>query len=461
MKTFTPPALDESWPESAQAAHQQFSKQIELLNKAMDKLKRQLELDSTTSSKPPSTDEKKGKARRKRRSSGRSKGGQKGHTGSTRERLEPDEVIVCEPQAERCACGGEWIAREQKSLLQVTDLPEIKPHVREYHRACFDCPDCGQSTYADSKLPLGDSHFGPRIHALVLDLSLSCRLSHRQIRDHLKRSFNIKVSIGTISSMIERAGQLTQNLFEELKRWYQQDDRPKHVDETGWRIQGERTQLIGSLNGSAAIFQCSEKRKQPDVMSLIGDNLKQLIICDRALVYHGWENRQLCWAHVLRDFYCLETYPASQRQATALVKSAQALFKHFRAHQQGSLSTEAYLKNARQLRTKIKAALQRLEKIKIAEKPDGMVRSLLKHEAKLWTFLDHPSLCIHNNLQESALRPLVIKLKLSFGNDTEEGADRLAQLMSVVETLKRQGRDVLSWLVACFEGQPTSLIPSR
>ena len=130
MKTFTAPALDKAWPESAQATHQQFSKQIELLNKAMDKLKRQLELDSKTSSKPPSTDEKKGKARCKRRSSWRLRGGQKGYIGSTRERLEPDKVIVCEPQEERCSCSGEWVAREQKSVLQLIDLPEIKSHVR-------------------------------------------------------------------------------------------------------------------------------------------------------------------------------------------------------------------------------------------------------------------------------------------------------------------------------------------
>ena len=70
-------------------------------------------------------------------------------------------------------------------------------------------------------------------------------------------------------------------------------------------------------------------------------------------------------------------------------------------------------------------------------------------------------LCIHNNPQKSALYPLVIKCKLSFGNDTPKGADRVAQLMSVVEMLKHRGRDLLSWLVACFEGQPTSLIPSH
>jgi len=67
---------------------------------------------------------------------------------------------------------------------------------------------------------------------------------------------------------------------------------------------------------------------------------------------------------------------------------------------------------------------------------------------------------IHNNAQESALRSLVIKRKLSFGNDTVQGADRLAQLMSIIETLKRQGRDMYAWFITSFQGETTSLIPS-
>ena len=65
---------------------------------------------------------------------------------------------------------------------------------------------------------------------------------------------------------------------------------------------------------------------------------------------------------------------------------------------------------------------------------------------------------IHNNYQESALRPLVIKRKLSFGNDTAQGADRLTQLMSIIETLKRQRRDVYSWFICVLQGETTSLL---
>ena len=91
-----------------------------------------------------------------------------------------------------------------------------------------------------------------------------------------------------------------------------------------------------------------------------------------------------------------------------------------------------------------KPILVAFSEISVVKKPDGTARDLLEHEDQLWTFLQHPTMPIHNNAQESALRSLVIKRKLSFGNDTVQGAGRLTQLMSIIETLKRQGRDVCS-----------------
>jgi len=89
-----------------------------------------------------------------------------------------------------------------------------------------------------------------------------------------------------------------------------------------------------------------------------------------------------------------------------------------------------------------------------------MIRNLVKFEAQLWTCLQNPSMPIHNKQKELALRPLVLKCLISFGNDTVAGADRLAQLMSIIETLKRQGRDVCSWFISSFTGEASSLIPS-
>jgi len=460
------PKSDETWPESALAAHQvmtnyieKMGKQLKELTSAVDELQRQLKLNSKTSSKPPSSDRERRPPKTKKKSE-RAKGGQKGHKGSTRVLLEPDEVVNCKPIDAHCDCGGAWVERETFSRLQVTELPEVKPVVTEYRERCLSCERCGRETYAGARLPLGESRFGPRLHAVVVSLNLESRLSFRQIRALLKQSFNLSVSVGAISNMVKRAAQRTKQSFEELKSWFQADKQPKHVDETSWKIHGERTQLIGSLNSSAVLYQCSQHRKAEDIKRLIGVDLSQPIICDRAFVYHPWKLRQLCWAHTLRDFSCFDTYRKMRPHAKTLIKHVHRLFKLAKTYQSKQTSTEEYVSEASALRPRIKAILEAFSEISVAKKPDGTVRNLLEHEDQLWTFLQHPMMPIHNNAQESALRSLVIKRKLSFGNDTVQGADRLAQLMSIIETLKRQGRDVYSWLISSFQGETTSLIPS-
>jgi transposase len=66
-----------------------------------------------------------------------------------------------------------------------------------------------------------------------------------------------------------------------------------------------------------------------------------------------------------------------------------------------------------------------------------------------------------NNAAERALRHGVIWRKLSLGTASEAGSRFVERLLSVVETCRRRGESVASYLTACFVakrgGQP---IPS-
>ena len=53
-----------------------------------------------------------------------------------------------------------------------------------------------------------------------------------------------------------------------------------------------------------------------------------------------------------------------------------------------------------------------------------------------------------NNLAERALRGPVIGRRLSFGSNSEDGAEFTAIMYSVVGTLSMNGIDVLRWLKA-------------
>jgi hypothetical protein len=104
------PQSDPAWPKSAQEVVSQLSTLIllqseQLAHQAQEitHLKERLNQNSKNSGKPPFSDQKQKKSRQQRGKSEHKKGGQKGHTGTTRGLLTPDkigcffrEVLLCE-----------------------------------------------------------------------------------------------------------------------------------------------------------------------------------------------------------------------------------------------------------------------------------------------------------------------------------------------------------------------------
>lgn len=73
-----------------------------------------------------------------------------------------------------------------------------------------------------------------------------------------------------------------------------------------------------------------------------------------------------------------------------------------------------------------------------------LVKRLRRHEAELFTFLDHPEVPCDNNHAERQIRPAVIVRKNSYANGSAEAAETQAVLMSVFRTLKQRGHNPVS-----------------
>ena len=71
---------------------------------------------------------------------------------------------------------------------------------------------------------------------------------------------------------------------------------------------------------------------------------------------------------------------------------------------------------------------------------------MLKVFPAFWTFLRVPGMEPTNNAAERALRPAVLYRKISFGTQSSEGSRFVERMLTVVSTLRQQGRNVLSYL---------------
>jgi transposase len=75
------------------------------------------------------------------------------------------------------------------------------------------------------------------------------------------------------------------------------------MDETGWRTAGERRALWGVFDQRHAYLHVAAGRHEDHAKELLADT-KAIVTSDRWWAYSHLplKRRQLCWAHLKRDF---------------------------------------------------------------------------------------------------------------------------------------------------------------
>jgi len=475
------PAADwEATPASVKEALlkilQRFNERLESLEAENAQLKQQIvELEerqrrsSKNSSQPPSKD------------GFGTKGGQVSKPGARRRKPLKFKVIegkgerglyepeacraVHEVKAEVCRRCGERLSGvdEQPYRHQVVDVPEVKPDVVEYRLHELECEHCGTRTRA--QLPEGVSGrcYGVRVAGWVGLWSGEYRQSHRQVQGILREGFGIELSRGSINRIRQEVSEAVACAVGQAQEYVQQQP-VVHCDETGFAQENQDGQNPEQRQGwlwvlvspLVSVFVVALSRSQATAQQLLGAAFGGVLVSDRHRSY-GWvdpHQRQVCWAHLLRDFQAMAERPgASQEIGEALLCRGYRLFHWWHRVRDGTLSHEMFLPAIHQLRAGLLAELQAAANLPIAPKEKTplarTVRScaeLLKVEPALWTFVDTPGVEPTNNGAERALRPAVIWRYTSFGSQSQAGSEFVARILTVNASLQAQHRSILEFL---------------
>jgi transposase len=148
------------------------------------------------------------------------------------------------------------------------------------------------------------------------------------------------------------------------------------------------------------------------------------------------ERRQVCWAHLLRDFNRI-----AQRQGPAgrIGRRLQGLgLVMFRRRQQDRLHGPALAGVQRRVRAALQLGAHQMQCSRTAK----TCANVLKLWPALWSFTTNPILQPTNNAAEQALRSLVLKRKISGPTRSLRGDQFLSRGFSVHETCLRQGVDL-------------------
>jgi transposase len=439
---------------------------IEQLEAENRDLKARLGLNSSNSSKPPSTDPPNIKRKPPVPKSGRKRGGQPGHRRHERLLVPPhqvDEVVDCRPP--HCqSCAAPLVGNDvEPQRRQVAEIPPIRPHVTEYRLHTLTCRGCGDRTTGvpPSGTPAGA--FGPRLSAMVGLLSGVYRLGKRPVRQLLADLFGLSISTGMICKLQTRAAELLTPAYDELCRHVRtQND---HIDETGWREDKKRAWLWTVVAPLVTIFHIARSRGRDVVVQLLGPAFAKVATCDRWKAYGHLKRIQWCWAHLRRDFQAMIDRGGPGRPiGEALLEHSDQLFHWWHRVRDGTLSRTTFQTYVGWLRSAFRDDLERGVACGCA-KTAGTCRALLAHERRLWTFVRRKGVEPTNNVAERTVRHGVLWRKSSGGTDSVAGSRFVERILSVVATCRQQERNVWDYLTDCHRaalvGQPTpSLLPN-
>ena len=448
---------------------QQLTERVARQDDRIAQLERRLNRSSRNSSKPPSADLPTTLPRRGKDSSGRPQGAQPGHEGRGRPLLPAwaiDELIEHWP--EHCRCGhvfaaGERVAVSEPVRWQVEELPVISVKLTEHRCHRVRCPGCGCRRRAELPSEVGGSAFGPRYQAAVATLSMRNRISRRDLVELCEQLFSSRISTGTVDSILSRTAEALQKPHADLLGVLR-GVSAVNMDETGWRTAGERRALWGVFDQRHAYLHIASDRHEDHAKELLADT-KAIVTSDRwwAYAHLPLARRQLCWAHLKRDFAAhAEGLAAEKEFGEHGLALCERIFWAWEIFQNTSDRAELKL-TIRRLQREFKPIIVRYAAKRARNKYcRGMARNLLKAWPALWTFAAHPGVQPTNNHAERALRGAVIYRKLSLGSQSEGGERRIERLLSAHTTCRLQGRSLFTYLSNALDaharGDPVPLL---
>jgi transposase len=454
----TLPALShEVWertPPEAQAYIRALEARVATLEGMMQALQDQLNQTSRNSSRPPSSDPPHSERPRRPRST-RRRGGQPGHPGHTRTLVpvdEVDEVVVIKP--EQCThCQAPLSGDDPKPWRhQVIELPPIKPVVTEYQWHQLVCAACGAVSRAPWPEGVPSGTYGPRVQATVALCTGSYRLSKRTTQQVMEEVFGVPMSVGTISPLEHATTEALATPVEEA-RTYVQEQEVAHLDETSWRQGGKRAWLWVAVTSLVTVFLVRLSRGGHVARELLGEAFSGILVTDRYRAYHWYPVRwrQLCWAHLLRDFEAMRGRGGrSEEIGDALLAQAHQMFTWWHRVHDGTLKRSTFRSYISPMRREVERLLEAGSTCGVP-KTEGTCRDILKLRKALWTFVQVDGVEPTNNTAERSIRPGVLWRKGSFGTQSEKGSRFVESMMTVVSTLKQQQRNVLEALTEVWE----------
>lgn len=429
-------------------------------------LRARLGRNASNSSLPPSANPPQAPKPVVKKPSRRQPGGQPGHPPHLRQRLPrerlakvvtfaPDTCPRCQVRLPAQAAAGD----PEPLWHQVAELPEVTAFVIEYQAHARRCPCCGELAWAQIPEAIRGHSIGPRLAATMALFSGAHHVSRRGVEEIVETVFDVPVALGTVvHSEQEVSAALAAAHAEALAAV--QAAAVKNVDETGWKQAGKKRWLWAAATTTVVAFVIALGRGAAGLTALLGETIQGIVISDRWSVYHRVPigQRQLCWAHLKRDFQkCVDRGDAAAAAiGRAGLRLVRLVFRRWYTFRGGGLDRAGLQEKMRPLQREVRVLLE--AGAASADAPTAaFCANVLALEPALWTFVRVAGVEPTNNHIERQQRPAVLWRKNSFGCQSAEGCRFVERILTVVQTLRLRRQPVLRYLQQALEAHRNGL----
>jgi len=432
-----------------------------------------LALNSTNSSKPPSSDglRKKPATLNLRKKTGKMPGGQPKHKGHNL-KWNDNPGIINNCKLGLCVCGHDvsGVATEQVAARQVHDIPPPPAlEVTEHRVHSAICPNCGTKVVGQFPPGVdGPVQYGPRISSWIIYFACEQYIPLKRLASTMQALFGVKISEGTLVNKMRRFAGLVDAPVERILELLS-EGMLLHLDESGMRSNGSLHWLHVASTRWLTYYFFHEKRGC-DAFNELGllPLFKGKAVHDFWKAYFDYDDiiHCLCVAHLLRELKLAhEQYHQAwaERMIELLVE----------AHDTAKVTREAGIDRIApdilaEFQARYKSIVNdgkienNLPAGKIAPgkrgapqpKPVNLLARFECYEEAIFRFASDLSVPFDNNQAERDIRMGKLREKISGTFRGKDGGKNFFTIKSYLSTAKKQAVDVAAAIHGAFTGTP-------
>lgn len=372
-------------------------------------------------------------------------GGKPGHPGHGRHALgeaEAERIIPIKLPTTCPDCGTALQSRGVKRRTVLDALP-LKSEKQLLLLDIKRCPKCRRIFRAKPPGVLPKGLFSNRLLSILAVQHYIGGMTLGQLAKQLGVGYGSLV--GALHGLARRLRPVIPKLVKEYRGAF-----AKHADETGWRKDGCGGFAWLFCTALLSIFRFRASRSAKVAKEVLGtQRLPGTLVVDRYNAYNQAPcHLQYCYAHLSRDVEDLQKEFPDNPEISRFVDTVLPQLSAAMSLRQQPLSKRQFKQQAAQ----IQEAIQRTMNASASHAGIQHIQNIFREKRhRLYRWALDPRIPAENNRAERELRPLVIARKVSFGSQSDAGAQTREVLMSVLLTLKKRTHDPVKALTAALD----------